>query len=177
MPPRLPPELLEHILLLACAGSPPRERRAIRHSFRLVCWDWHDVQCSSDELVVLNANELSGAVSAMRRGRAKVKEASGAAQPGATRVRSLFVSLSCSGLAGVNLQSTRQGLKGLFALLEEMGGLKKLGIEMGRLVCAGYSGDALDVLGQAGLSQVPELTLGGPSAQEEPVWCVDELEK
>ncbi len=175
MVPRLPPELLDHILALACEGSPPRERRTTRHSSRRVCWEWYDAACSSNELIVLGADELGRAVSALGRPRAC---SSSAGEPtAAPKVRALHVGLTCAGLEEVNLQRTRKGLRDSFRLLKEMDGLQKLEVEMGRLVCAGYSGDGLDVLTGPNLEGLRELTLGGPSSQEEPVWCVDELER
>ncbi len=55
MTPRLPPELLAHILALACEDEAGPARRATRDGFSLVCKEW----CQSiDRVAEIGVNEV-----------------------------------------------------------------------------------------------------------------------
>jgi len=71
MPARLPPELLAHILTLACQAKPAPARQVIRHAFRLVCRDWCRSVNAWAELAVVGPDELRAAAQHLLRAQSR----------------------------------------------------------------------------------------------------------
>lgn len=83
MTPRLPPELLNHILSLAQQGEHPLERRAIRWSFKHVCKDWYLAQDELQEVCIQGIHQVE------KMTRVLSSESSGGA-PLSSRVKSIY---------------------------------------------------------------------------------------
>ncbi len=89
MTPRLPTELLAHILALACADEPALARRETRDAFSLVCRDWCESFDRGVEILVNEVDELERVVGWLSLGHARPlgsKEG--------TRIKAIYVKLT-----------------------------------------------------------------------------------
>ncbi len=151
MTPRLPPELLSHILALACQDEPALVRRETRDAFSLVCRDWCQSIDKSSEIAVNSADELEGVAGWLSGGR-KRSLSTEAGQ----RVKSLFVRLTS---ADKRASEDRKQVRELNRVLKLASGLQRLELELSCGVLTprqAYKGD-LNLIALRSIAQLVNL--------------------
>lgn len=121
MAPRLPPEILAHILTLAQEGEHPLDRRAIRWSFKHVCRDWYLAQDELAEICIEGVDQVQRMSKLLR---TSVGSEPGVRSPLGLRVKSAYF--------GLFKRKGKDKAGKVARLLKWIPGLERIEFEVGR---------------------------------------------